>query len=86
MKFQSYELGGFYDEMFDSGGQVRPEASALVSRIQSLEDGELKRITDFGNRSTLIGRQVSWSGDGKFLFAALMETDADIVLLDGVLP
>jgi hypothetical protein len=33
----------------------------------------------------MIGRQVSWSKDGAFLFAAVMDIDADIVLLDGAL-
>jgi hypothetical protein len=32
----------------------------------------------------LIARQVSWSPDGKFVYAAVVETDADIVLLDGM--
>ena len=51
----------------------------------STDDGSLRKITDFGQRSTTIGRQVSWSNDSKYIFAALMETDADIVLLDGAL-
>lgn len=51
----------------------------------STDDGSLRKITDFEQRSTTIGRQVSWSSDSKYIFAALMETDADIVLLDGAL-
>ena len=54
--------------------------------IISTEDGSLRQITDFEQRSTMIGRQVSWSRDNKYIFAALVETDADIVLLEGVLP
>jgi Tol biopolymer transport system component len=47
-------------------------------------DGGLHRqITDFGQRPTLIARQVSWSRDGKFIYAAVAETDSDIVLLEG---
>lgn len=53
----------------------------LISTI----DGSFKQVTDFRQRSTLIGRQVSWSRDGKFLFAAVMDTDADVVLLEGAL-
>jgi len=44
-----------------------------------------RQLTDFGQRPTLIARQVSWSPDGKFVYAAVVETDADIVLLDGML-
>ena len=51
----------------------------------STKDGELRQITDFGQRPTMICRQVSWSSDSRYIFAALMETDADIVLLDGAL-
>ena len=51
----------------------------------STEDGSLHQITDFQQRSTIIGRQVSWSSDNKYIFAALLETDADIVLLEGAL-
>jgi Tol biopolymer transport system component len=54
--------------------------------LVSTEDGSLRRVTDFGRRPTMIGRQVSWSGDGRHLFAAVAEMDADIVLLEGVLP
>jgi Tol biopolymer transport system component len=54
--------------------------------IISTEDGSLRQVTDFQQRSTTIGRQVSWSTDNKYIFAALVETDADIVLLEGALP
>ena len=46
----------------------------------------MEQVTDFERRATLIGRQTSWSGNGKFIFAALMEMDSDIVLLNGALP
>jgi hypothetical protein len=52
----------------------------------STDDGELTQVTDFGRRATTIGRQVSWSSDSRFIFAAVMDADADIVLLDGALP
>ena len=49
-------------------------------------DGDpARQLTDFGQRPILIARQVSWSPDGKFVYAAVVETDADIVLLDGML-
>ena len=46
--------------------------------------GELRQITDFGSRATFIARRVSWSVDGQFVFAALGEGDADVVLLRGL--
>jgi eukaryotic-like serine/threonine-protein kinase len=52
----------------------------------STEDGKVKRITDFGSKRTFIARRVSWSSDGHYVYAAVGEGDADIVLLDGLLP
>jgi hypothetical protein len=51
----------------------------------STRDASLHQITDFGQRATLIARQVAWSRDSKYIFAALVEMDADIVLIDGAL-
>jgi Tol biopolymer transport system component len=51
----------------------------------STTDGRLKRITDFGARRTFIARRVSWSSDGKWVFAAVGEGDADIVQMGGLL-
>jgi hypothetical protein len=33
----------------------------------------------------VIARSVSWSADSQFLFAAVAETETDIVLFDGLL-
>jgi len=46
--------------------------------------GPMRQATDFGDRSTLIARRVSWSPDGKYIYAAVADMDADIVLLDGL--
>jgi len=46
----------------------------------------MRQITDFGERSTVIMRRVSWAPDGKSLYAAVADADADIVMLDGLLP
>ena len=43
MNFDDYDLGGFYDEMFLPDGTPRPEARALVERIEGLPEGELIR-------------------------------------------
>jgi hypothetical protein len=48
--------------------------------------GTMRQITDFGQRSVVIVRRVSWSPDGKCIYAAVADTDADIVMLDGLVP
>jgi eukaryotic-like serine/threonine-protein kinase len=53
--------------------------------VVSTSDGKLRRITDFGQKRTFIARRVSWSSDGKWVFAAVGEGDADIVQMDGLL-
>jgi Tol biopolymer transport system component len=50
------------------------------------QGGNLRQITDFGQRNTIIARRVSWSSDSRSIFAALAEGDSDIVLMEGVLP
>jgi Tol biopolymer transport system component len=49
------------------------------------DGGPYRQITDFGGRAVLVARQVSWSKDGKFIFAAVAESEADIMLFDGML-
>jgi len=53
--------------------------------VVSTSDGKLRRITDFGQKRTFIARRVSWSSDGKWVFAAVGEGGADIVQMDGLL-
>lgn len=53
--------------------------------IQPVDGGPMRQVTDFGDRSVLIVRRVSWSPDGKYIYAAVADTDADVVLLDGLL-
>ena len=43
MKFRDYDTDGFYDEMFEKRGIPRDECVALISRIESLPEGDLKR-------------------------------------------
>jgi Tol biopolymer transport system component len=66
---------------------VTPLDDALGTNIWvvSTTDGKLRRITDFGQRRTFIARRVSWSSDGKWLFAAVGDGDSDIVQMDGLL-
>ena len=51
-----------------------------------VDGGPMRQLTDFGQRSVQIMRRISWSPDGKYIYAAIADTDADIVLLDGLLP
>ncbi len=42
MRFQSYDPGEFYDELFVAKGQPRPYAAPLIDRINSLSPGDLE--------------------------------------------
>ena len=42
MRFEAYETAGYYDEMFESGGQPRAGAAMLVQKIEALSLGEIK--------------------------------------------
>jgi eukaryotic-like serine/threonine-protein kinase len=52
--------------------------------VLSTRNGEWRQVTDFGDRAIFIARRVSWSPDGRSIFAAIGEGDSDVVLLDGV--
>jgi hypothetical protein len=54
--------------------------------IQPTAGGAMRRITDFGRQATFITRRVSWSPDGKSIYAAVGKGEADIVLLNNLLP
>lgn len=64
-----------------------PLTDGTTSNIWALPTagGPMQEFTDFGGRSIVIGRRISWSPDSRHLYAAVAETDADIVLLDGLL-
>ena len=47
--------------------------------------GPMRKITDFGHNATFMTRRVSWSTDGKSIFAAVGKGEADIVLLSNLL-
>jgi len=53
--------------------------------IQPATGGAMRQLTDFGERSVLIVRRVSWSPDGKHIYAAVADVEADIVLVDGLI-
>jgi len=49
-------------------------------------DGTAPRaVTDFGGRTVVIARRVSWSPDGRSIYAAVADIDADVVMLDGLI-
>ena len=54
--------------------------------VMPVDGRPMRQITDFGQRSVTIMRRISWSPDGKYIYAAVADTDADIVLVDGLLP
>jgi uncharacterized circularly permuted ATP-grasp superfamily protein len=53
MRFDGYSTDGFYDELFLDDGSPRPEARALVERIEALSDGELARRHQAAERALL---------------------------------
>jgi len=42
VRFDTYDAGDFYDEMFEAGAHPRPETSLLAQKIDSLSDEELR--------------------------------------------
>jgi serine/threonine-protein kinase len=53
--------------------------------LQPTGGGAMKQVTDFGDRAVIIARHAAWSPDSRFLFAAVADVDADIVLWHGLL-
>ena len=49
------------------------------------DGGPMRPLTDFAGRPTLIARQVCWSPDGRYIYAAVAENGADIVMYDGLI-
>jgi len=50
MHINTYDTGGFYDEMFDESGSPRPEARLLLETIESLGEGQLQRCQQAAER------------------------------------
>jgi Tol biopolymer transport system component len=79
--------GGFQPVISPDGNWL---ALALLDGITtnlwalSTSTGQLRQLTDFGEQPTIITRRVSWSTDGRFIFAAVGEADSDVVLLEGL--
>jgi len=41
MRFERYQIGGFFDEIFGESGQARASSPELVNNIENLPEGEL---------------------------------------------
>jgi len=82
-------------ERLDFQATISPDGTTLALFLQDgrgtnlfalpTSGGPMRRLTDFGERRVLIVRRVSWSSDGKFLYAAVGEAEEDTVLLEGLL-
>ncbi|MBV9999641.1 MAG: circularly permuted type 2 ATP-grasp protein [Verrucomicrobia bacterium] len=53
MNFESYVCNCFFDEIFEAGGRVRPEAEPLVRMIDSMDEGDLRRRQEAAERALL---------------------------------
>lgn len=73
----------------DSGGSFCSKGSAVKSSsifvYLPAEGGPMRRLTDFGERSVLIARRIAWAPGSRHIYAAVAETDADVVSLVGLL-
>lgn len=64
MRFDHYDNGGFYDEMFDGQGQPRPGNEAVVDRFNALPLEELQRRQHTAEKTLLqMGITFSVYGD-----------------------
>ena len=65
MKFDTYNPGDFYDELFADKGQPRPAAQLLIEKINSLPSGELERRQDAAQNALLkLGATFNVYSDG----------------------
>src|SRR5471030_960991 len=53
MRFEQYQSGPFFDEMFQPGGAPRAAARALIQLIEGMTDGELLRRQRSAERALL---------------------------------
>src|ERR1700704_63881 len=53
MRFDGYQPGPFFDEMFDASCEPRSGAKALVQLIQTMAEGELLRRQQSAERALL---------------------------------
>jgi hypothetical protein len=46
--------------------------------------GSWRKLTNFRERTVVIARRIAWSRDGRHLYAAVADVDADVVLFEGL--
>ena len=64
--FAAYEVGDFYDELFEPAGSPRPECKVLFSHLQRLSAEDLQRRQRAADRSMLgLGITFNVYGDGE---------------------
>ncbi len=64
--FAAYEVGDFYDELFEPAGSPRPECKVLFSHLQRLSAEDLQRRQRAADRSMLgLGITFNVYGDGQ---------------------
>ena len=84
-----------YDSMFAAPSVLSPDGKWVAYAIMdgttanlwkvSTDGGDPVRITDFGVRAIWIVRQITWPArDGRFIYAAIADIDADVVSISGV--
>jgi Tol biopolymer transport system component len=68
----------------DGQSLAMPLTDGVTTNIWTLATatGQWRQITDFGERPIFIARRVSWSPDGRSIFAAIGEGDSDIVMFE----
>jgi Tol biopolymer transport system component len=64
-----------------------PLTNRTTSNLWALasDGGAMRMLTDFGDRAVTIARRISWAADGKSIYAAVADVDADVVSLEGLL-
>ena len=64
-----------------------PLTNGTTSNLWALpsDGGVMRMLTDFGDRAVTIARRISWAADGKSIYAAVADVDADVVSLEGLL-
>jgi Tol biopolymer transport system component len=53
--------------------------------VQPTAGGAMRQVTDFGDRQVTIARSICWSPDSQSIYAAVAESETDIVLFDGMM-
>ena len=64
MRFDGYDLGGFYDELFEPPGKPRAGAELLIDLLSNLPEGELERRQQAAEQALLsMGITFTVTGD-----------------------